>query len=726
MDVVCAAPSDYTPEESSCFCRPAYHFEGIQLEHATLGLAQLLKAAYLLSWLQVMRRNAVAKKPNSLFVLPVYAKFLTFEAWSCVVWGAFFLVQSFYEIAGDTLPRLAAVVLQLARYGSAFTWALCCEGVFLFLCFASAGAESLHAAIRIGALWASLLVTGCAVLWLRWAGCSTPPEHPVLQLFWVGAWVPFWMRLVLMLPLYSLATAYLLLAVNNPTKREVAWERGALPLAIFELITSATFLFPKLFFGVFTTDALKWQISDAIGVPLAWIAYTPFLTWILLRDSLYWSRSGFTACLMGDAAAGTNQAPPHRVPLLTTRGGPSGSGTVPRFIIVDASALRLGRRIGQGSSSIVSSATLFGEPVAVKQMEVSRLTREFATMFLTEAECLSHCRHPNIVRFVGGCIAPPLVCLVMEFCESSVHRLIHPKRSAASGNLALGPLPETLICPLLRGIISGMAFLHEVMGIAHGDLKPLNMLIHRNEVKLCDFGSSQLLQHELTELAFSATLPYMAPELLTQGNIQHQSISQAVSPLPPRTPDAATSSSSGTPGSGSDGTPRSQLSSLTLSSSLGPGHAVDVYSFGVCLWEMCERVYPWHELLEAGMVDELKKRVGRRAERLDSTRCPYAFRLLVEACWRQAAHQRPSFRTLQEIDLVGIERGSLTAVRAMREKLWPNGVPKWAAGAEEEATEPGGSITASRESSHQSVSSISGPGTERLSVLSSPTCESDF
>ena len=95
-------------------------------------------------------------------------------------------------------------------------------------------------------------------------------------------------------------------------------------------------------------------------------------------------------------------------------------------------------------------------------MEVSRLTREFATMFLTEAECLSHCRHPNIVRFVGGCIAPPLVCLVMELCESSVHRLIHPKRSAASINLALGPLPDGVVCRLLRGIISGMTFLHEV------------------------------------------------------------------------------------------------------------------------------------------------------------------------------------------------------------------------------------------------------------------------
>ena len=131
---------------------------------------------------------------------------------------------------------------QVARYVASFTWALCGEGVFLFLCFSSAGAESLHAAIRIGALWASLLVTGCALLWLRWAGCSMPPEHPVLQMVWVGAWVPFWMRLIFMLPLYTLAA--LLLAARRT--RRVAWERGALQLALFELISSATFLLPKV------------------------------------------------------------------------------------------------------------------------------------------------------------------------------------------------------------------------------------------------------------------------------------------------------------------------------------------------------------------------------------------------------------------------------------------------------------------------------------------------
>lgn len=242
MDVVCAPPADYTPEGANCICRPAYRFEGIQLEHALLGCAQLAKAAYMLWWLKFLERRAVSE-PNSLLVLPVYARFLTFEARSCIVWGLFYLCQTAYEMFGDILPRAATMALQLARYGSAFTWALCGEGVFLFLCFDSAGAESLHTAIRIAALWSSLLITGCAVLWLRWAGCSTPPEHPVLQMAWVGAWVPFWMRMLLQLPLYTLAVFVLAIRDN----RSVTWERGALPLAIFEVISSALFLMPKLY-----------------------------------------------------------------------------------------------------------------------------------------------------------------------------------------------------------------------------------------------------------------------------------------------------------------------------------------------------------------------------------------------------------------------------------------------------------------------------------------------
>ena len=59
--------------------------------------------------------------------------------------------------------RLSVIVFtQVARYVASFTWALCGEGVFLFLCLDSAGIESLHTAVRLAAAWACALVGGCS------------------------------------------------------------------------------------------------------------------------------------------------------------------------------------------------------------------------------------------------------------------------------------------------------------------------------------------------------------------------------------------------------------------------------------------------------------------------------------------------------------------------------------------------------------------------------------
>jgi len=289
-------------------------------------------------------------------------------------------------------------------------------------------------------------------------------------------------------------------------------------------------------------------------------------------------------------------------------------------------------------------------------MEVTRLTREFAMMFLTEAECLSHCRHPNVVRFVGGCVAPPLVCLVMELCETSLHTVIHPGSVLKTEIVEF--LPPDLICTVLRGIVSGMLFLHDTMGIQHGDLKPLNVLLREGEIKLCDFGSSRLLQHGHAELACTGTLPYMAPELLL--------------PSPP-----------------SGGATSANVA----------GQAVDVYSFGVCLWEMCSRQFPWRKLLEQGMVHELKRRVGREGARpptdLGSQALPRPLLVLLEACWRQNPAERPTYRQLAALDLQNL-CSSPTAEQEMVELVESTRVS-----AEENQDGPGGARSEQRDLKHQ-------------------------
>jgi hypothetical protein len=48
------------PADGSCMCRPLTPFEGIALEHYTLGVVQLLKAGYVFVWLRLQRRAAAA------------------------------------------------------------------------------------------------------------------------------------------------------------------------------------------------------------------------------------------------------------------------------------------------------------------------------------------------------------------------------------------------------------------------------------------------------------------------------------------------------------------------------------------------------------------------------------------------------------------------------------------------------------------------------------------
>ena len=102
------------------------------------------------------------------------------------------------------------------------------------------------------------------------------------------------------------------------------------------------------------------------------------------------------------------------------------------------------------------------------------------------------------------------------------------------------------VCALLGGVISGMDYIHNVQGLLHGDLKPLNMLIKGQKVKLCDFGSSQLLRHAPADLASTGTLPYLAPEILRSAVDEPSDRPRAGDPAPragdpaPRAGDPAT------------------------------------------------------------------------------------------------------------------------------------------------------------------------------------------
>lgn len=121
----------------------------------------------------------------------------------------------------------------------------------------------------------------------------------------------------------------------------------------------------------------------------------------------------------------------------------------------------------------------------------------------------------------------------------SVDELLHGKRSTTI------KITEKTAVAILRGVSSGMSFLHK-HGIAHRDLKSPNVLFDSQlRIKICDFAFSKFKAEQTQLLSSVGTPAWMAPEVLR-------------------------------------GDPY--------------GLEADVFSFGVIVWELISRSQPWEEL----------------------------------------------------------------------------------------------------------------------------------
>jgi len=166
--------------------------------------------------------------------------------------------------------------------------------------------------------------------------------------------------------------------------------------------------------------------------------------------------------------------------------------------------------IGKGGMGEVYRAndTRLNRPVAIK---VS--SRDFNDRFEREAQAISALNHPNICTLYD--IGPNY--LVMEFVEGEM----------LSKMIERGPLPLDKALQYAVQIVDALAAAH-AKGVIHRDLKPGNIIITKNGVKVLDFGLSKLSSERLptpsgdnletvTEPitragAVLGTLHYMAPE----------------------------------------------------------------------------------------------------------------------------------------------------------------------------------------------------------------------
>ncbi|GER41670.1 kinase family protein [Striga asiatica] len=209
--------------------------------------------------------------------------------------------------------------------------------------------------------------------------------------------------------------------------------------------------------------------------------------------------------------------------------------------------------------------------------------------FWREAKILSRLHHPNIVAFYGVVPDGPggTLATVSEYMSNGSLRHVLTRKDRALDRR------KKVIIALDASF--GMEYLH-LKNIVHFDLKCDNLLVNlgdsqRPVCKVTDFGLSRIKQNTLVSGGVRGTLPWMAPELLN-GNSSRVS------------------------------------------------EKVDVFSFGIAMWEILTGEEPYIDMHCGAIIGGIVNNTLRPAI---PERCDSRWRKLMEECWSHDPAERPSF-----------------------------------------------------------------------------------
>ena len=166
-----------------------------------------------------------------------------------------------------------------------------------------------------------------------------------------------------------------------------------------------------------------------------------------------------------------------------------------------------GKLLGRGSFGEVYEAIsdLTGGKMAVKMFFTRNNHESEAAALLNEVRIMCSLNHSNIVHYFYCEQRDKSINLFMELCDCSLGDIMYGlKKASVSCKLKINEI--------LKQVISAVAYLHG-MGIAHRDIKPQNILLKDDTVKLTDFGTArQNTQNEVMSDT-QGTFRYMAPEV---------------------------------------------------------------------------------------------------------------------------------------------------------------------------------------------------------------------
>lgn len=168
---------------------------------------------------------------------------------------------------------------------------------------------------------------------------------------------------------------------------------------------------------------------------------------------------------------------------------------------------RVLEKLGQGAMGAVYKALdlKLDRPVAIKFLAPG-FTSDLKARFAGEAKAASALDHTNI-------------CTIYEFDETPDGEMFIVMAYCPGENLRArlkgGTLPLEEAISIAFQVAQGLVMAHS-MGVLHRDVKPANLMLTPNGVKIVDFGVAKLLAgKDRTDAgAILGTIPYMSPEQL--------------------------------------------------------------------------------------------------------------------------------------------------------------------------------------------------------------------
>ncbi|BDA51135.1 probable serine/threonine-protein kinase STY8 at C-terminar half [Coccomyxa sp. Obi] len=183
--------------------------------------------------------------------------------------------------------------------------------------------------------------------------------------------------------------------------------------------------------------------------------------------------------------------------------------------------------LGSGASAKVYKAVRNGVQVVAVKIFTDQVTAEhqarYAEAFRREIFILRSCHDRNIVQFIGACLQEGQTILVQEYMENGdlFHAIAEDTQSKRFGWYR-ERLPNGRLAPatgmarrIALDIARGLFFLHS-RKVVHFDLKSANILLGRDwTAKIADVGLAKILKDGwLSTLREVGTFSWAAPEVL--------------------------------------------------------------------------------------------------------------------------------------------------------------------------------------------------------------------